>query len=183
MSGRLVVALDGHDGSGKTTLAGLLGARLGGRCVRPFAGAAGAELMRAGERGSAGELVSIASQAIADAVASVPPSMPVVLDRGWMTVASFVPASEAFFSEWPLWIPTALCWADLPATVERLALRRDEDAGRLEWHRHYLQVYMDLALRSGSLVLRTDRQDVESCLDQLEAWASASPGKPRFTGD
>ena len=50
MSERLIVALDGHDGSGKTTLAYALAERLGGTMVRPFAGETGAQLLHAGER-------------------------------------------------------------------------------------------------------------------------------------
>ncbi|HNP30435.1 MAG TPA: hypothetical protein PKK23_15420 [Nitrospirales bacterium] len=170
MREQLIIALDGHDGAGKTTLAAALATRLGGIDVRPFSGSIGAELLRAGENRDVVKLVMIGSTAIENAVSSVPGNIPVVLDRGWMTVASFVPESAEFFSQWNTWIPTVLCWAELSITQARLAIRGDENSEPLEWHEHYLAVYLDLAKRSGSLILRTDLMDHESCIKQLVSW-------------
>lgn len=180
MTDRLVIALDGHDGAGKTTLAAALANCLGGTAVRPFSGATGAELLHAGKLGNVPELVRIGGAAIEKAIASVPGGGPVVLDRGWMTVASFVPESADFFLQWDMWIPTTLCWSDLATTLSRLTMRHDEDAETLEWHNHYLAVYLDLAQRSGSMVLRTDLFDFAACIDQLVTWAMARPAMPAF---
>ena len=170
MRERLIIALDGHDGAGKTTLASALATRLGGMAVRPFSGSIGTELLRAGANRDVVELVKIGSTAIENAVSSVPGNIPIVLDRGWMTVASFVPESAEFCSQWNTWIPTVLCWAELNITQARLAIRGDEHSETLEWHEYYLAVYLDLAKRSGSPILRTDLMDHESCIKQLVTW-------------
>ena len=175
MSERLIVALDGHDGSGKTTLAYALAERLGGTMVRPFAGETGAQLLHAGERQDIDELLRIGATAL-DACLGPAGDAPLVLDRAWMTVASFVPASEELFNCWRHWIPTTLCWADLDTTLARLGARPDEHDDQLGWHGHYLSVYWGLAERSASPILRTDQLDTQSCIEMLYAWASARPG-------
>ena len=170
MNGRIIIALDGHDGAGKTTLAAALALALGGAAVRPFSGTVGAELLQIGENKDVRELIRVGSAAIENAISSVPGGIPVILDRGWMTVASFVPDSTDFFAQWNIWVPTVLCWAELSTTLSRLALRHNEISEPNEWHEHYLAIYMELARRSESLILRTDLIRIETCVKQLVAW-------------
>lgn len=176
----LVIALDGHDGAGKTSLAGALASQIGGTCVQPFSGTAGRALLNAGIRGDAEALVTIGTEAIEKAISSVPGTNPIILDRGWMTAASFVPASDFFFSTWKRWIPTTLCWADLENTLSRLSIRQEERSESVNWHRSYLDSYMKLAKDSGCPVLRTDLLDSEECLRRLVTWAESAPEKPFF---
>ncbi len=171
MKERLIVALDGHDGAGKSTLAVALANRLCGRAVRPFSGATGAKLMSVGDRGDVIELIGVGNKAIEKAISSVPDNVPIVLDRGWMTVASFIPNSDEFFKQWKFWVPTALCWAELEVTLSRLAVRNNEKHEPLEWHKHYLEVYKELAMRSGSFIVRTDLIDLTTCINHLAKWA------------
>ncbi len=178
MRERLVIALDGHDGAGKTTLASILANRIGGKSVRPFSGAIGAELMRAGECKDIAQLIRIGNSAIAKAVASVSGNTPVILDRGWMTVASFIPESEEFYKQWNNWVPTALCWAELRTTLSRLSIRSDEKLEPLEWHEHYIAVYLEIAKRSESLIVRTDLMDHETCTNKLVTWVTEYSVKP-----
>lgn len=178
MKKRLVVAIDGHDGAGKTTLARALASGLRGTAVRPFSGSAGHDLIRAGNQGDVDGLLNIGSAAISKALSSAPTTVPIVLDRGWMTVASFVPHSSIFFARWNAWIPTILCWVDLETTLVRLASRQNEKPECMAWHQHYLSVYMDLARRSGSPILRTDRLELGECISKLLTWAKAGPAPP-----
>ncbi len=161
-------------------LAVALATRLDGRVVRPFSGSTGAELLNAGACRDVAELVKIGSTAIEKAVLSEPGTSPIVLDRGWMTVASFVPESADFFAQWNIWVPTTLCWADMKTTLSRLAKRRDEKAESLDWHQHYIAIYLGLAKRSGSPILRTDSLDCATCIEQLVTWVASRPQKPNF---
>jgi len=168
MSGAVrVIGLDGHDGSGKTTLARSLAAHLAAEYARPFAGATGAALMRAGEAGDLRETIAIGQEAMARVLARANPARPLVLDRSWLTVASFCPWDE-FASHWSHWVPTILCWADVPTTLERLAQRGDRDRFRpVAWHRQYLARYEALAKAAGVPIVRTDDVSVDEALIRL----------------
>jgi predicted ATPase len=165
------VALDGHDAAGKTTLAHALAARIGGVYQRPFHGSLGTELLRAGERGDFDRVVALGEQAIGTALEGDGSGLPIVLDRSWMTVASLIEPDRlsAFFATWTKWIPTALCWADLPTTLQRLN-RRSEPAEAMEMHQRYLAIYWDLANQSKSPMIRTDLYSEQSCLEFLVEW-------------
>ena len=138
---------------------------------RPFHGTLGIELLQAGERGDFDDVIAIGEQGIRSAVETRDISLPIVLDRSWMTIASLIEPRclPRFFANWKRWIPTALCWADLGTTVERLTLRT-ERAEPEALHERYLTIYQDLAERSKSPVVRTDLYSEEACLEFLLRW-------------
>ncbi len=173
MTKRLIIALDGHDGVGKTTLSVQLANALGGTAIRPFGGSIGARLLEAGKDREVEKLISIGTQAIDTAIKSVPGNVPIVLDRGWMTVASFIPESDFFFQNWNLWIPTALCYSNLETTLSRLSQRTYESAESISWHKHYISVYEELAKRTESFILYTDKTSQEVCIEQLLNWVES----------
>jgi hypothetical protein len=164
---RLAIGLDGHDGSGKTTLALGLAGRLGGTYARPFSGAFGAEFLAAGESGDVQRTIELGRIGIERALASAA-AEPVVLDRSWLTVASLVPWSM-MLECWTVWIPTVLCYADLPTTLSRLERRTNDSTEPTDWHEHYLQKYLESAAERDVTVLRTDDgASVEATLAVLE---------------
>ena len=171
MNQRLIFALDGHDAAGKTTLASAVADRIGGHYGRPFHGVLGSALLRAGESGDVNELIAIGSRAINALVEEDSQAEPLVLDRGWMTVASLVKPQDLpkFFETWKRWIPTALCWADLGTTLERLKGRTEPEESE-SIHRHYLATYWALAEHSKCPVVRTDLYSEEECIEYLVRW-------------
>jgi hypothetical protein len=177
MTEQFIIALDGHDGAGKTTLATELAKHLHGISIRPFAGSAGSKLIEAGKSRNIKKLIRIGSDSITEAILATPKNTPIVLDRGWMTVASLAPDLEFFFSNWHIWVPTVLCWTNLETTLSRLSLRHNEASYSIPWHRHYLNVYKKLAKRSNSFILRTDQMDQQTCINQLEAWSKEISNK------
>lgn len=183
MKNRLIIALDGHDGAGKTTLSKACATSIGGTSIRPFSGAIGLELLKAGEQKDVTAIVNIGRKAITEAIANAPSNKPIVLDRAWMTLASFIPDSMVFFEQWNIWIPTALCWANLPTTTARLALREDENEEPSSYHKHYLAIYHALAKRTNSMIIRTDECGTSSCIEQLATWIAMGPPHPYLNKD
>ncbi|MCW3463445.1 hypothetical protein [Chitinophaga nivalis] len=164
----LILAIDGHDGAGKTTLAGLLAEKLGGVYVRPFGGATGTSLITQAEQHHYQEVSRIGLMAIRDAAAQHDARV-LVFDRHWMTVFTLIPA--AYRDEWFPLPATTLCYAGMPATLLRLG-ERDEAIFDRAYHEGYMQQYYDLAHQYGAHILRTDQHDVAQCLDMLVQWAT-----------
>lgn len=153
------MGIDGHDGTGKTTIAKSVAAQLGMTCLRPFGGSSGQELSRASAEGNTKAVLSIGASALEHALRSVAGTGTVILDRSWLTVASLVD-DAVFQARWTLWIPTILCWADLPTTLGRLA-QRDEPAESIDGHRYYIARYKTIAAANGCPVVDTSHASEE----------------------
>ena len=90
---RLAIALDGHDGSGKTTLARRVAAELCAVYVGPYGSPFGDALLTAAREANYTRVLSLSSEAISVALARVPDSCPVVFDRCWLTALPQMPPS------------------------------------------------------------------------------------------
>ena len=173
-----VFAIDGHDGAGKSTLARWLAGNVNGSYQRPYSGPLGAALMNAGSRGDVPTIVALGEEGISNGLKAAGAVRPIILDRAWITLASFVDW-PTFASAWRLWIPTVVCWADLPTTLSRLS-QRSEESESVARHRHYLGKYLALAEHTASLVIRTDLYAISECQDMLTGWLLKNPSPPRI---
>lgn len=168
--GHLILALDGHDGSGKTTLARRLAKTMSVPYVRPFTGAGGQRLLNDAAAGRFGEVSHAAKGMVNDALALVPDPV-VVFDRHWMTVFTLV--DESWWHEWMPLPPTLLCWIDLGTTLQRLGAR-DEPPSAIEEHRRYLAAYRELAARFDCETVRTDLLGEDEAFAFALVWAERS---------
>src|SRR5215213_1838482 len=116
------VALDGNDGTGKSTLARAIANELGGTYVRPFSGRAGKEMLQIAEDGNFSVASSLARKLVDNAVAKNDGCL-LVFDRLWMTAFTILP--ESYWSDWEPLEPTILCWADIETTMNRLHDRKE----------------------------------------------------------
>jgi len=169
----LVLVLDGHDGSGKTTLARRLAESLGGAHAQPYSGIVGQQLFCLIERHNFQEANRLAQQAVNRAIANAD-SPVVICDRHWMTAFSILP--ETYWSGWEWLPPTTLCWTDLETTISRLEDRLDQDAQQYD-HGHFLSIYWELGQRFRSHVLRTDTLTLDESFAQLFSWATHFVGQ------
>ena len=173
----LILALDGHDGAGKTTLARRLAAALDAPYVYPFSGAEGSRILAAAESGGHAEAQRLASGLLHRAVANPAPVL--VFDRHWMTLFTLLP--ESYWQAWQPLPATMLCWADLQTTMARLDAR-DEEPMPLDWHRRYVDRYAALASRFGCRVVRTDLLSEDEAAAHLLGWAGQRLREAAFCG-
>ena len=163
------VALDGHDGTGKTTAALRLATKLKAQYVRPYAAPYGPQLLEAATRGDHHTVVATATAAIEHALATVDRSRAIVFDRLWITVLTLLPAE--YHARIDMSVPTGGLWADLPTTLTRLATRREDPASKTE-HEFYISAYRQLAATHRCLLLDTGACSEPEIDLQLERWAS-----------
>lgn len=168
----LVLAIDGHDGSGKTTLAKALAEKIGGIYVRPFEGETGIKLIEYFEKKEY-KALSLFGNEMIKKQEDVYNNEILVYDRHWMTVFSLLP--ESYWND-KIWYPlpaTTLCFADLENSLARLE-KRTEKSYEQNYHIYYLELYVKLAKEFDANILRTDQYDVEECLSKLTKWYKTS---------
>jgi MoxR-like ATPase len=164
----LILAIDGHDGAGKTTMATLLAQATGGAYLRPFGGKTGAALIEYAAKKDY-QRVSDLGKAAIDKVLLESHQDILVFDRHWMTIFTLIP--EAYYQDWLPLPATTLCYAGISTTLQRLAIRTEETFDR-DYHTGYLEQYFQLGKTFGAHILRTDEHGQDACLAQLVTWAT-----------
>ncbi|KGJ72226.1 hypothetical protein GY21_16860 [Cryobacterium roopkundense] len=180
-----VIGIDGHNGTGKTTIAQGVARALNASYQRPFAGEHGALLADANRAGDGEAVLRIGSSALTAAIRRNGPTRPIVLDRSWITVGSLL-TDEEFYDRWNIWVPTILCWSDLPTTLERLG-RRGEQTESADWHEHYIDRYRCMAEDRGCLIVNTGQcSDAEAIAEVVQAarrllkWSAPGSTQPQW---
>lgn len=179
---RLILALDGHDGSGKTTLAKQLASAVGGLYLRPYGEPYGSELLRQAQGGNYDKVLQLGRLAVERVLQDVPSGGPLIFDRFWITLFTLVP--ERYHAQWAMRPPTAVCWADLPTTLARLigrfADKNTEERGNQSEHVYYLERYRELAREHRCAFIPTHLHDEAHCLQQLIVWAKGVSLQPHM---
>ncbi|HEY9259625.1 hypothetical protein [Chitinophaga sp.] len=163
----LILAIDGHDGAGKTTMAILLAQALGAKYLRPFGGTTGAALIEHAEKKEYQQVADLGRAAV-NALLQENDQDILVFDRHWMTIFTLIP--EAYRQDWLPVPPTTLCYAGISTTLQRLAIRTEETFD-VAYHTGYMAQYLSLGKTFGANILRTDQHSQEACLAQLLTWA------------
>ncbi len=168
----LILAIDGHDGSGKTTLAKLLSEKINGIYIRPFAEENGIQLIKYFDAKDYKKISAFGYETIKKQEQLYQNEI-LVYDRHWMTVFSLLP--ESYWND-KIWHPlpvTMLCYCDLEHCLNRLK-KRTEKSYEENYHAYYLEVYYKLANYFGARILRTDQKNIEECLTELTKWYQSS---------
>lgn len=163
-----ILAIDGHDGAGKTTMATLLAQATGGTYLRPFGGKTGAALLAHAAKKEYQQVADLGKAAIHQLLAANSGDM-LIFDRHWMTIFTLIPAS--YYQDWLPIPPTTLCYAGISATLQRLATRTEETFD-VAYHTGYMAQYLQLGKTYGANILRTDQYSQEVCLTKLLSWAN-----------
>jgi len=170
----LLIAFDGHDGAGKTTLAAAVAAQIGGTKVSPFGGTLGdfiAWNYRSRRYGMAND---VALAAIRKALAEHDKAGALIFDRHWLSMFTVLP--PRYRSSWRDRPFTILIWAD-PAATERRLIERGEAVDR-PGNEYYCRVYRELAERYRvpmvDTTLGTLEENIARCRELIE---SLGPGR------
>ncbi|MBS0028074.1 hypothetical protein ACTJJ0_06580 [Chitinophaga sp. 22321] len=167
--GPLILAIDGHDGAGKTTMATLLAQETGGTYLRPFGGKTGAALIDSAEKKDFQRVADLGKAAINALLQENKHQEILVFDRHWMTIFTLIPSS--FWKDWLPVPPTTLCYADIDTTLQRLG-ERTEEKYTTAYHTAYQEQYLSIGKQFGANILRTDQYSREECLARLLDWAT-----------
>jgi thymidylate kinase len=165
-NGNRIIAFDGHDGSGKTSLSKMFSEKSNAMYIRPFGGDTGMQLLSLAEKKDYEAVLTFGFSTIQDCYDKCKDET-LVFDRHWMTVFSLIP--ETYFHVLDSWKPlpeTFLCYADLDTTLIRLR-KRTEEAFSKEYHQHYLDIYKKLGLQYNATIIRTDQHSLTDCLNQI----------------
>lgn len=164
----VVLALDGHDGSGKTSMAVRFAREFGGAYVKPFDGEEGEQLADLGARQLFDELAALGRAILDRAVSREYGTELIVCDRHWFSLMTFWEDGRA-----PLWPErplTIVCWASAEVTVERLS-RRAEPQYDAAFHSYWCDKYRRLAALHHLAVLDTSRTTEAEAYAQLKTLA------------
>jgi thymidylate kinase len=165
------VALDGNDGSGKTTLAKRIASELKGEYLRPFSGSEGEQMLQSAERGDFDLALRIAHRLVEETLKKSQKSQLLIFDRLWMTVFTLVP--EKYWNDWQPLQPTILCWADIDTTMSRLKERNEKVMHGKEYHLSYMEKYQTIAKRYSCPILHTDQMTLGECVTILKEWIAS----------
>ncbi len=160
-----IIALDGHDGVGKTTLAKRLAETNCGIYVRPFGGSTGIKLIQAAEAKSYEKVIEIGKNAIEKETESEH-AKPLIFDRHWITVLSLLP--KQYWKCWPKPVHTFLCSADLETIKSRIAPRKEKKFDD-NYHSHYLHTYIQIAKECNCVVIDTDQLSITQACKNIES--------------
>jgi thymidylate kinase len=156
------VVIDGHDGSGKTSIAKGLAKELGGEYVKPFDSSLGKHIAWLWKTRQFELADSVARSAIAHEMLARSKAKILIFDRHWLTMFTVLP--EKYYQLWAPLPSTILCWTDPSTTGARLR-QRGEKVDRQN-DLLYCRRYRGLALRYEVPILNTTGLTVEVAIGQ-----------------
>ena len=159
-----ILVLDGHDGTGKTTLAHLVANSLGGTYVKPFDGTLGDMLIWLCHEKKFALANSLAQASVEKIKSEHTGSDLLVFDRHWLSIFTLVP--EELRASWLPLPETILCWADLQTSISRFSSRGD-DLGDIAQHKYYIELYRSLADEFSIPLVDTGIDTTEGSLDKI----------------
>lgn len=166
-----ILVIDGHDGAGKTSVAQRLDPGYG-RYVKPFGGTLGDHVAWLASKGRWAEVDATARSAVEFVLERNADAKRLIFDRHWLSMFTLLP--EAYRTAWYPVPHTVLCWTTLDVTLFRLD-RRGEAIGHVAKHRHYVEVYRELATRYRVPVVDTSELTPEEATAEVVRLAGLTP--------
>jgi thymidylate kinase len=158
-----ILAIEGHDGSGKTSVAQRMAARIGAKYVKPYDGLLGDHIAWCWKNRRFDLAHAISRSAVERQIALNAGEKLLVFDRHWLTMFTVLP--EVLWQEWSL-VPTILCWTSVESTRSRLLARGEVDEAMLDVHEYYCKLYRTIAEKYSIPVIDTTLNTVEESVEQ-----------------
>lgn len=156
-----IVALDGHDGAGKTTLANILANKLNGKYVKPYNDSLG-DMIAWTYKNNKYDLTDLFSRTAIEKVYDENKNSDyLIFDRHWLSMFTVLP--EKYYINWHNLPKTFLCWADIKTTHKRL-LEKGEEILEIDKHEYYCDLYKKLALRYNIDIIDTSIYNVDESI-------------------
>jgi dephospho-CoA kinase len=166
---QICIAIEGHDASGKTTVATALAEEMGGAYIKPFRYLG--DFLEWTWRTQKFHLTDqVARMAIADAAEDNADKVVLVFDRHWLTHFTVMPPH--LLENWGELPITIMLWTDPDTTRERLRIRGEEPYAYD--HDHYCPLYKTVAARYRVPVVETTSTTIEEAVRRVRAIISAT---------
>lgn len=161
-----IIAIDGHDGTGKTSMTRALAAAFGGLAVRPFSDSLGDHIAWLLKNGDFSAGSRLAQSAVLRMQSLHPDSSILWMDRHWASI--YVDLPSEFWGSWqPL--PTTI-FLDAPAaTMIARCSSRGETPGPTEEFESYRTKFHELARKFDVPTFDTENVSVEQTLHNISA--------------
>jgi len=161
-----VLAVEGLDASGKTSIARAVAEELEGTYVKPYVGTVGTLLNWLHLRGEEALVNDIGRAEVARLMEVYAEARCIVFDRHWLSILSVI--SSHYSDSWFPPPPTIVCVADAATTEERLRRRATPAAERRDTAR-YGRRFRELAQQFALPTLDTSRTTVDQAVAKLLA--------------
>jgi thymidylate kinase len=162
-----IIVIDGHDGSGKTTLAKMLAAETGGTYLKPYSGEIGSYLdwLYQFKRWKDADFLS--RLAVEKILTENSAKKLLILDRCWMTLFTVIP-TESYSNWYPIIknMNTILIWTNLSTTLERLKIRDEFDKYQSD-HEYYINKFKEIGNEFKVSRIDTTQTSVDESFYQL----------------
>ena len=174
MSSQIIIAIDGHDGSGKTTISKLLAETIKGKYIKPFSNDIGDLITWSAKNDKIPFLEELAFNAIEYTIATNPDERILIFDRHWLSIATLLPENKILQSY--LKPVTILCWANIETTTERLFIRNDNKDDVWD-NQKFCDLYYKLGSENNALIIDTsDSPNPEDIVNNIIAKLGLSEG-------
>ncbi len=170
-----VLAVEGPDGAGKTSIIRRLSERLGATAVAPFSGEVGAAMRALHESGDYEHVHRMALDTLAGILAGQRDTPALVFDRHWLSVLAFT--APRFLPLWRPLPPTIVCLAE-PTVIKARLEARGTTAEELAASDGIVARYRALAAEHGLTVIDTGGATVEESVARMLALWDLRVGAP-----
>jgi thymidylate kinase len=162
-SNQVVIALDGHDGAGKTSLAKLAAKKYGFKYVKPFDDSLG-DLISWSFKNRKFDFTDEISRLAIEKIYEEGRGENLIFDRHWLSIFTVIPVEYHI-----KWFPvprTILCWSNLKTTMHRIS-ERGEKEGDAESHAFYCGEYRRLAGKYEVPIIDTSFEEISKSFEHL----------------